>query len=46
MKFWISEGRVIVDSPALLEEAVGDCDTVVRLPGGRGVVRALATTKS
>ena len=32
-------------SPALLEEAVRDGDAVVGLPGGRGVVRALAPTK-
>ena len=35
-----------MDSPALLEEAVGDGHAVVWLPGGSGVVRTLAPAKS
>lgn len=35
-----------VDSPALLEQAVGDGHAVVGLPRGSGVVRTLAPAKS
>ena len=38
--------RTGLHSPALLEEAVRDGHAVVRLPGGRGVVRTFTSTQS